>query len=191
MSTAGPLALLPLLAVSAAGVAAADTPAAPLESGLKACASIAAASERLACYDQLSGRLAPAAAAAASPRTAALAPAPAPAAAQPAAPAAATTPAALAAAAPAPTPPQSFGLYAAEHPAPPPTAQSLTVHVVGLGHSASGRQTVALEGGQVWELVDGDPLLAVGDTVTIRRASLGSFLIETPSRREHRARRLH
>jgi hypothetical protein len=185
MSAAGPLALLPLLTAAAAGLAAADTPAAPLENGLKACAAIATASERLACYDQLSGRLAPAAAAAASPGAAA------PAAAPPALSAVATGSAAPETAAPAQAPPQSFGLYAAEHPAPPPAAQSLTARVVSLGHSASGRQTVALEGGQLWELIDGDPLLAVGDTVTIRRASLGSFMIETPARREHRARRLH
>jgi hypothetical protein len=50
--------------------------------------------------------------------------------------------------------------------------------------------TVTLEGGQLWELEDADPLLAAGDTVTIARASFGSFLLETPSKRSHRARRL-
>jgi hypothetical protein len=190
MSATGPLVLLPLLTVAAAGLAAADTPAAPLQNGLKACAAIAAAAERLACYDQLSGRSAPAAPAAARPGAAQLAPAPAPAA-PPAPTAAAVASAAPSPAVPAPAPPQSFGLYAAEHPAPPPAAKSLTARVASLGHSASGRQTLALEDGQLWELDDGDPLLAVGDAVTIRRASLGSFMIETPSRREHRARRLH
>jgi hypothetical protein len=199
MSATRPLVLLPLLTVAATGLAAADTPAAPLQNGLRACAAIAAAAERLACYDQLSGRSAPAASAAAGPGAAQLAPASAPAgpsaaataAAPPAPTAAAAAPAAPTPAVPVPAPPQSFGLYAAEHPAPPPAAKSLTARVASLGHSASGRQTVALEDGQLWELDDGDPLLAVGDTVTIRRASLGSFMIETPSRREHRARRLH
>jgi hypothetical protein len=49
---------------------------------------------------------------------------------------------------------------------------------------------VALEGGQVWELEEADPLLAVGDTVTLRRAALGSFMMGTPAKRSHRARRL-
>ena len=52
--------------------------------------------------------------------------------------------------------------------------------------------TVALEGGAVWELDDGaDPLLAAGDRVTIHRAALGSFLMETPAKRTHRVHRLH
>jgi hypothetical protein len=50
--------------------------------------------------------------------------------------------------------------------------------------------TVTLEGGQLWELDEGDPLLTVGDTVDIRRAALGSFMMETPSKRTHRVRRL-
>lgn len=84
----------------------------------------------------------------------------------------------------------SFGLYTAEHPAPA-VASSLEARVVELGRSASGHTTVALEGGAVWELDTADPLLGVGDLVTIRRASLGSFLLETPSKRTHRVRRLH
>ena len=41
--------------------------------------------------------------------------------------------------------------------------------------------TVTLDGGALWELVDdSDPLLAVGDTVTITRAALGSYLMQHP-----------
>jgi hypothetical protein len=50
--------------------------------------------------------------------------------------------------------------------------------------------TVALEGGALWELAESDALLAVGDTVSLRRASLGSFLMVTPTNRVHRAQRL-
>jgi hypothetical protein len=51
--------------------------------------------------------------------------------------------------------------------------------------------TVTLDGGALWELVDdSDPLLAVGDTVTIKRAALGSYLMSTPTKRTHRVRRL-
>jgi hypothetical protein len=131
-------------------------------SALKACASIASPAPRLACYDELAGR-------AAAPTEA---------------------PARLdAPATPAAAPQHSFGLYAAEHPAPA-TDTSLSAKVVALGASARGRPTVALEGGQLWELDGPDTLLAGGDAVTIRRAALGSYLMTTPQGRTHRVRRL-
>jgi hypothetical protein len=86
-------------------------------------------------------------------------------------------------------PSQSFGLYAAEHPKPA-VANSLEAPVVALGKDASGRTTVELAGGGVWALEDPDPLLAVGQVVTITRAALGSYILHTPSKRDHRARRL-
>jgi hypothetical protein len=102
------------------------------------------------------------------------------------APAALTTPAS-----PAAPPKESFGLYAAEHPAAPNPEELLTATVVGLGVNANGRPTVTLDGGQLWELDDSDPLLANGDSVTIKRAALGSFLMTTPSGRTHRVHRVH
>lgn len=140
-----------------------------------ACASIEDPTQRLSCYDRAAGR--PAAPHASVPVPAAP-PIPAPAT---AAPRAAAVPAAS---------PQSFGLYKAEHPAPPPPAATITGTVVSLGTSASGRATVTLEGGQLWELADSDPLLAAGDAVTIRRAALGSFELTTPTKRTHRVHRL-
>jgi hypothetical protein len=63
---------------------------------------------------------------------------------------------------------------------------------VEVGTSVGGHMTVTLEGGQLWELLDDvDPLLAAGASVTIVRAALGSFLMQTPSKRSHRVRRLH
>jgi hypothetical protein len=95
-------------------------------------------------------------------------------------------------AAPVPPPRESFGLYEAEHPKAPPVAAaaSLEARVVALGKSANGHMTVSLEGGAVWELDDSDPLLAVGETVTITRATFGSYIMHTPSKRTHRARRM-
>ena len=161
--------------------------AAVAQSTLADCAAISSAAERLACYDRLAGHTGASVAgpAAATPPAAA------------AAPAAGAVPVPNAAAAPAAAPaatakaPASFGLYAAEHPAPPPSAADLSARVTALGVSDSGRMTVALEGGAVWELAEADRLLAVGDTVDIRRAALGSFLMVTPSKRMHRVRRLH
>jgi len=157
------------------------------QSALRACASVAVDADRLACYDRLAGRVVPVA-----PTHGAAAVAPA-AAAPPPAVAAPTVAGAAASAAPAPPPKESFGLYEVEHPKPPPVAPapSLEARVVALGNTASGRMTVSLEGGAVWELEDSDPLLAVGESVTITRASFGSYIMHTPSKRTHRARRLH
>jgi hypothetical protein len=166
----GALPALPLTVWSFAAIAGSEPPVPA--SALHACAAISTPGERLACYDQLAGR-------ASAPPTAS-APAAAP---QP-------SPGVAAPASPTPPPKGSFGLYHAEHPAAPPPAASLTAKVVGIGATASGHPTVALEGGQLWELDGPDPLLASGDSVTIQRASFGSFVMTTPTRRTHRVHRL-
>jgi len=163
--------------------AAAEPPAAALpQSVLQACASIGADADRLACYDRLAGRAAPSAdaqRAKASPAAAV----PAVAAASSAAPVPVT---------PLPPPKESFGLYEAEHPQPLPVAvaASLEARVVALDRTADGRMSVSLEGGAVWELDEADPLLAIGETVTITRAAFRSYIMHTPTRRTHRTRRL-
>jgi hypothetical protein len=87
----------------------------------------------------------------------------------------------------------AFGLYNAEHPrAPePPQAKTLSAKVVAIGGSSNGHPTVTLEGNQLWELDGTDPMLAIGQTVSISRAALRSFLLTTSSGRSYRARRLH
>jgi hypothetical protein len=59
-----------------------------------------------------------------------------------------------------------------------------------VGVAPNGHSIVTLDGGQLWELDEADPLLATGDSVTIKRAALGSFLMTTGSGRIHRVRRL-
>jgi hypothetical protein len=154
-------------------------------SALRACAALEAAAERLACYDRASGRTTPAS----GPGAPAIAPPPrtSPA---PSAPEATVATSPPPKPAPTPAPAGSFGLFAAEHPAPPPAAASLTGRVQALGRSGRGRSTVTLDNGGVWELDGTDPLLAVGDVVIIRRAAFNSFLLETPGKRQHRALRL-
>jgi hypothetical protein len=66
----------------------------------------------------------------------------------------------------------------------------LTAKVTDLGVRPNGHQSVTLEGGQLWELDSSDPLLATGDSVTIRRALLGSFMLKTPTGRTYRAYRI-
>jgi len=130
---------------------------------LQGCAAIAADAQRLACFDRLAAQSA-----------AGKAPAAAAAVAAPAAPAAAQPPA--------------FGLYKSEHPAP--VEQEISAKITAFGRRADGKPTIALEGNGLWELEDSDPLMAVGDVVTIRRSALGSFMLTTPTKRTHRVRRL-
>jgi hypothetical protein len=85
---------------------------------------------------------------------------------------------------------KSFGAYSAEHPTAPEVPQSLTVRVTALGKTIDGRPTMTIEGGALWLLEEKDPLLAIGDTVSISRGLLGSFLLETPTRRLHHVRRI-
>ena len=156
-----------LAVLGTAALSAATAATAVSETALRACAGIGSDAERLACSDKLAGRSAP------------LAAAPMPASAPPAAPPAAAPPAT-----------HTFGLYTAEHPKPPPAPSALEAHVVSVQRSVSGHMTVLLEDGALWRLEDADPLLAAGDTVTIIRAVLGSYLLETPNHRTHRVRRL-
>lgn len=183
-----------ILAACAAGGALAEDP-----NGLAQCSSISNTAERLACYDRLAGH-APAKAPPSSPATTA------PAAAAAVAPAAAPVSAAPAAAAPSAATPvpagaptaSDFGLSKVQKERAdgaasnsPAEIKSITARVAGFRKGPSGRPRVLFDNGQTWEYEeDGDYLLAVGDSVTIRRASLGSFLLVTPSKLVHRVRRI-
>ena len=177
----GRFAVLPLAGwiVMAAGPCMAQQPPSPAS-----CTSIEDPSQRLQCYDQAAGR--PQAAKGALPSPAAPVPAPAAAAA-----AAGVAAGAAAAAVAPPVAPQAFGQYEVEHPKPVAMPSSVTAKVLAVGANSSGRSTVTLEGGALWELAEPDALLAAGDEVTVRRAALGSYFMDTPSHRRHRVRRLN
>jgi len=178
------------------------------EDDLSACRALTDPAERLACYDRLAGRTAapapaptkpPAAGQPSAPSSTALPAAPpspaasaAPAAVVPASPAARAAGQAGATASPAAAAPAaaSFGSYQEEHPATPQAAPTLTTRVTAMGKTIDGRPTVTFEGGALWLLDEVDPLLAVGDTVTVSRGVLGSFLLETPGKRLHHVRRI-
>jgi hypothetical protein len=159
-------------ALGAALPQAAETVAAAPPKTLQECAAINEPGERFACYDRLAGR------------------APATQATLPIAPPAATAPTASSPTQPPAAPKGSFGLYNAEHPAALKVEPSHTAKVAVLGSNANNKMTVSFDSGEVWELASADPLLAAGDTVTIKRATFGAFLMTTPSGRIHRARRL-
>jgi hypothetical protein len=146
---------------------------------LKTCANINEPLKRLACYDHVaerpSGAMASTGSAASGTSKA------------PAAPAASAPPSTSAAA----SPKETFGLYSVEHPAPPPAAEMLiTAKVISLGSNSRGHSTVTLEGDQVWELDSADPVLATGQTVTVKRGTLGSFILTTAAGRLHRVHRI-
>jgi hypothetical protein len=137
---------------------------------LKKCADINEPLKRLACYDQVAERPAGAMASTGS----------------------AASGTSKAPAAPAAAPPkETFGLYSVEHPAPPPAVDMLiTAKVISLGSNSRGHSTVTLEGDQVWELDSADPVLATGQTVTVKRGTLGSFILTTAAGRLHRVHRI-
>jgi hypothetical protein len=189
-----------ILATCAAGGAPAkDT---DVRYALAPCVDISSAADRLACYDKLAGRVSAPKALAASPSAAAPAPAapaaasPAAASPAPAAPAAVTSVAAAPAPTAAPTE-EDFGrskvrmVRKAASSGAPPEIKSITAKVAAFGRSPNGRSRVTLDNGQIWEYQDDpDPLLSVGDSVTIKRARLGSFLLQTPAKLSHRVSRI-
>jgi hypothetical protein len=169
-----PWALLPLaLAALAAQAASSDAP--------QRCAEISDDFARLACYDAIFRK--PAASAAST-----------------AAPAAAVAPAAggTVAASVAASPEADFGLTeAAKRARDPQKAQqevpeSITSAVAAVGRRPAGELTVTLENGQVWTqvMVDQRARVAVGDTVTIKKAALGSHLLVTQGRYATRVQRV-
>lgn len=149
------------------------------------CAAMADDRERLACYDGIYRAPAgPVAAAAGSGKSAA-------------APAATTAvaPAAVVPAAAAPA--DDFGLTEAAKRARDPErakeemSESLTATVATVARRPAGELIVTLDNGQVWTQVDVDQRarVAVGDTVTIKRGALSSYLLVTKSRYATRVRR--
>jgi hypothetical protein len=186
-----------ILATCAAGGAPAkDT---DVRNALAPCADISSSADRLACYDKLAGRASAPKVLAASPSAAAPAPAapsaasPAPASPAPAAPAAVASVAAAPAPATAPTE-EDFGrskVRKAASAGAPPKITSITAKVAAFGRSPNRRTQVTLDNGQIWEYQDDpDPLLSVGDSVTIKRATLGSFILLTPTKLSHRVSRI-
>ena len=154
-----------ILGACALGTAFAADPLQQLHEELAACAAISAVDGRVACYDRLAGR---------NTVSPALAPA-------------------AAAAAPATSgdSPADFGLSGVQKQPVKQRAQALTAHVAGFSRASSGRTRVTLDNGQTWEMEDDpDALLAVGDSVAIQRATLGSFLLVTPAKLSHRVRRI-
>jgi hypothetical protein len=162
-------------------------------SELARCAAIAGGNERLACYDALAAAAVPGARIAPATVAAPAVP-PAPAAAAvprgPAALAAAPVAAAPAAHTADPDDPANFGLTRQQLKAVPQGPGSIKASVSEMTQDRLNTVSLVLDNGQIWKFVDPDPRLRPGDSVTIKRAALGSFLMTTPSRHSYRVERL-
>lgn len=144
---------------------------------LAQCSHVPDDAERLACYDRLSGR-------APTVRTESTAQLPAPVRAS--------------AVASGPTtvldPVAAFGLSQQEIEERDPTGwtESITGTVGSVSQAASGRYVVTLGNGQAWIQTNTDsyPVLKTGDAVEIRRAALGSYVLNGPRSISWRVRRV-
>jgi hypothetical protein len=170
----GAVLLLGLLPLSTLAGSAVNT------SDLARCAAIAGADQRLACYDTLARRALPA------PAVPAAAPATAPAAAPTAAPLVASSAAASAPANPAPA---NFGMSRHEQTAPD-QPQAVRARVTQITTDRQYNVHLTLDNGQVWTFNASDSPLRAGDTVTIKRSALGSYLLSTADHHSWHAQRL-
>lgn len=174
-------ALLPLLGSIVASLAAAVPVAqASTEQASRSCADIVDDRTRLACYDALWRD------AAAPSSDMSITPAP------PNSAAAAPQSAAAAV-----DPMDDFGLSEVAKRARDPgkageADPSISSVVTTVRRQPAGELIVTLENGQVWTQigVDTRARVAVGDTVTIRRAALGSYMLVTANRYATRVRRV-
>ena len=158
--------------------------------GMRACAAEQDDARRLSCYDKQfrQGALTPARAD--PPAMPGAAPGATPNAMPGAAPAAASVGSSAAASAPPSlTPEQRFGLNAQlerkEHgtATQPSQLDKLTNRIAAVSYKLRGEAVVTLDNGQVWEQAEMDSRvqLKAGDPVSIRRGSLGSFRLSTPT----------
>lgn len=150
---------------------------------MESCAQISTPSDRLACYDRVAGKRAAPEAHARDAEKAAT---------RGTVSREKTQPASSPGSAPADPalPKETFGLYSSEHPTAPKGYPGITAAVTGITAEPGGTTLLALEGGQLWRIVGGDPLLATGDSVSIARGTFGSFILSTPSGRQHRVHRV-
>jgi hypothetical protein len=129
-------------------------PATVSTADLTRCAGIAAADERLACYDALAG--------AGPSRPQAVAPADA----------------------------KAFGLSKPLPRLTPEGPDLIKALVSKVSEDRRGNVYVLLDNGQTWTFNEPDAPLRPGDSVTIKHAALGSFLMTTPARRSYRVQRM-
>jgi hypothetical protein len=90
------------------------------------------------------------------------------------------------------TAPKNFGLTQAQIHTAPEGPAAIQARIAKIIDNRVARAYVVLDNGQTWTLTDSgeDLRLGTGDLVTITRASLGSFLMVTQSKRSYHVRRM-
>lgn len=150
------------------GAAMAEDHPSELRQAVTACSTVKDPADRLACFDKLAVG-----------------------AALPALPARPVAPVVAAAPVRVPESPEDFGFSGVQKSPRSQQIPAITAAIVVMGHAENGRVRLSLDNGQSWEIEDApDALLAVGNSVTILRASLGSYLMTTPKKVTHRVRRV-
>jgi len=152
---------------------------------LARCVAIPSNNERLACLDAFAATALRGAASVPPATTSAVAPSTQT---VPAAPAAAIQPT-PAAHAINPDDPVNFGLTRQQLKVIPGGPESIKSVVSQMTQDRLNNVIVLLDNGQTWTFVEQEPRLRPGDSVTIKRAALGSFLMLTPSRHSYRVER--
>lgn len=169
MGKPGNLLACALLATSAAA-------APPSEADWARCAGIDAPDARLACYDALGHR----------PRPANTSSTTSPAAPRPAAAAPAT-----AGAAPPPVDDlKNFGLTPAQQHIVATGPSSISARIASMNSDQLGHAILVLDNDQTWSVTDDDGRISSGDTVSIKRGALGSYILLTRSNHTYHVRRL-
>ncbi len=91
--------------------------------------------------------------------------------------------------------PQNFGLSLSQiqktESKAPAGPKSIAAHITGLSTGSTGHARIMLDNSQTWDVLDDDGLLGVGNAITIRKASLGSYLMYAPSHHTYRVHRVN
>jgi hypothetical protein len=90
-----------------------------------------------------------------------------------------------------PDDPLNFGLTKHQLKVVPAGSDSVKATVSQITEDRLSHVSLVLDNGQTWGFTDPDPRVRPGDTITIKRAALGSFLMITPSRHSYRVERLN
>ncbi len=72
---------------------------------------------------------------------------------------------------------------------PAPGLQSIQVHITNVLTDRQGNGYVLLDNGQMWTYQGDDGRMRPGEPVTIKRASLGSYIMVTQSKRSYHVTR--
>jgi hypothetical protein len=90
-----------------------------------------------------------------------------------------------------PDDPANFGLTRQQLKVAPTGPDSVKSIVSQMTEDRLSHVSLLLDNGQTWGFTDPNPRVRPGDSVTIKRAALGSFLLVTPSRHSYRVERLN